>query len=276
MKKNVFFLLILLSLTACKSSGDQKQQNNNQKDTNSKNAGVKKNFVSTKKLKDDLTIKWYVQGKGERINDGDVVLIDYKVKLKDGKVVDGNQMIRKSSRPFLVGYGMQTKGWDLALKEMNVGDDALVVIPSELARGEVGVKGYIPPNADNYLEIKIIKKLKPTRVVNGTKVWLLEESKKSKLRFGQKSTILFHAMASTMVNQMFVNTYRKNEPFSYRMGDNGLVPGLQNALTNAKKWDRMYVLVPPEEAYGSAGYLDIVAPNESVFYNLLVMDVKKN
>ena len=276
MKYGCFFLVTLFILTACNGTDEGSQIIRNQEYKSKEKTEVKRDFVATKKLEDDLTIKWFLTGKGERIMDGDVILIDYKVKLKDGKVVDGNHLIGKQSLPFLVGYGLQTKGWDLALKEMRVGDDALVIIPSQLARGEVGVKGYIPPNSDNYLEIKVIRKLKPSKEINGTKVWLLEESKKGKLRFGPNKTILFHTMASTQTNQLFVNTYRNNQPFSYVMGDKGLVPGLQNALTNAKKWDRMYVVVPAEEAYGTNGYLDIVAPNQSVFYNLLVMDVRKN
>jgi FKBP-type peptidyl-prolyl cis-trans isomerase len=74
---------------------------------------------------------------------------------------------------------------------------------------------------------------------------------------------------------MFVNTYRNNEPFRYKLTDHGLVPGLRNALINAKKSDRMFILVPSSEAYGSAGYLDFVKPNEDLFYNVLVMDVSK-
>jgi FKBP-type peptidyl-prolyl cis-trans isomerase len=276
MKISLYSFLVFFSLTACKGADKELKNNDNQLDKSNKNAHVRRNFVATKKLQDGLTINWFSNGKGERIEDGEVVMIDYKVKLEDGKVVDGNHLISKKSLPFLVGYGMQTKGWDLALKEMKVGDDAMVFIPSQLARGELGVKGYIPPNADNYLEIKIIRKLKPSKQINGTKIWLLEESKKGILRFESGKKILFHAMASTATNQLFVNTYRNNQPFSYAIGDKGLVPGLQKALTNAKKWDRLYIVVPPSEAYGNDGYLDIVAPNQSVFYNVLVMDVVKN
>jgi FKBP-type peptidyl-prolyl cis-trans isomerase len=49
---------------------------------------------------------------------------------------------------------------------------------------------------------------------------------------------------------------------------------LKKALTNAKKSDRLYIYVPSEQAYGNKGYLDIVQPNEPLFYNVLVMDVQ--
>jgi FKBP-type peptidyl-prolyl cis-trans isomerase len=35
----------------------------------------------------------------------------------------------------------------------------------------------------------------------------------------------------------------------------------------------MYIVVPASEAYGTKGYLNLVKPNEDLFYNVLVMDV---
>ena len=56
--------------------------------------------------------------------------------------------------PFMVGFNMQTKGWDIALRQLKVGDFAEIIIPSELARGSKGIEGLIPPNADNILKIR--------------------------------------------------------------------------------------------------------------------------
>ena len=170
---------------------------------------------------------------------------------------------------------MQTKGWDIALKELKVGDFARVLIPSDLARGEKGIEGLIPANADNLLFIRILSIVQPDKIIEGTKVWLLEENKRNKLKFNVKEQISFHSMASSPTNSMFVNTFRSNEPFLYKLTDNGLVPGLRKALINAKKSDRLYIVVPPSEAYGTAGYLDFVKPNESIFYNVMVIDVTK-
>jgi FKBP-type peptidyl-prolyl cis-trans isomerase len=82
-------------------------------------------------------------------------------------------------------------------------------------------------------------------------------------------------MASTPSNALYVNTYSTNQPLNYKLSDYGLVPGLRKALINAKKADRLYIVVPSSEAYGTKGYLNLVKPNENVFYNILVMDVVK-
>jgi len=231
--------------------------------------------LKNKKLQSGISIDWYKFGSGENLQVGDLVLIDFKVKLKDGSVVDGNHLLNKESLPFLLGFNMQTPGWDIALKELKVGDFAKIFIPSSLARGELGIEGLIPPNADNLLYIRILERQKPDREINGTKVWILEENKTNNLKFNEKTKIEFHAMASSPSSPVYVNTFRSNQPFTYSLTDHGLVPGLRKALINAKKSDRMYILVPASEAYGKNGYLDFVKPNEPLFYNVLVMDVKK-
>jgi len=168
---------------------------------------------------------------------------------------------------------MQTEGWDFALEQMKVGDFARIKIPAKLARGEKGIKGLVPPNADNYLAIRILSKKAPTRNADGNKVWIFEESQKSKLKFNENTKVVFHAMASSPSSPMYFNSYRSNVPFELKLEDNGVVPGLKKALINAKKGDRMFVLVKSEDAYGSKGYIDIVKPNEDLFFNILVMDI---
>ena len=229
--------------------------------------------IDEEKLDNGIIIKWIEHGKGDVLTKGDMIQVDYKVFLDDNTVGDGNHLINKKSIPFMVGFQMQAKGWDIALQKLKVGDYAEIFIPSELARGEKGIKGLIPPNADNILKIRIIEKMKPTREVDGNKVWVFEENKSNKLKFGENTEIEFHCMVSTPSNPLYVNTYDNGAPFKLRLNDSGTVPGLKKALINAKKADRMFVLIPPSEAYGSKGYQGLVKENEDLFYNILVMGV---
>lgn len=234
---------------------------------------------SSKSFDNGIDISWLIHGKGDKVKKGDVILIDYKVTLADGKIVDGNHLLNKEFFPFVVGYQMQTKGWDFALEHLNVGDLARIKIPSELARGVKGIKKegskewFVPPNAVNYLSIRVIKKETPTRVVDGTKVWLFEENKQNKEKFGEKNAVIFHCMISSESNPIYYNSYSTNSPYKLIFSDKGIIPGLKKALINAKKSDRMYIIVPSSEAYGSKGSEGFVKANEDLFYNVLVMDV---
>ena len=225
------------------------------------------------KLDNGIRIKWFERGTGGLLERGQVAAIDYKVFLEDETVIDGNHLLNKPSFPFMIGFNMQTEGWDVALTHLRVGDFAEVFIPSELARGEKGVEGLIPPNSNNILKIRVLSVVKPDREVDGNKVWLLESNERNKTKFSEKNTVEFHCMVSSESNPLYVNTFRTGNAFTLKLEDNGVVPGLKKALINAKKSDRMYVYVPASEAYGNKGYVDLVKPGEALFYNIMVMDI---
>jgi FKBP-type peptidyl-prolyl cis-trans isomerase len=280
--KQITFLFFALFFASCNTDGVKSSKKPTKKVSKVNILDQEHKIIDKLKREDGISISWFEKGTGEKLQDGDLVQIDYKVKLSNGTVVDGNHLLKseKSSLPFVIGFNMQTIGWDLAFKELRVGDFVKIILPSKLARGENGLKDrnskvLIPPNADNLLLVRILKKETPTKLVDGTKVWLLEENKTEKLKFNEKTQITFHGIASSQSTQFFVNTFRSNQPFSYKLSDYGLVPGLRKALINAKKSDKLYIVVPPAEAYGSKGYLDFVRPNESLFYSILVMDVTK-
>lgn len=269
---SVFSILILIY--SCKSEGvEQQVLPENEQHVKVDSLEVNMTVKEEKKLANGIVISWLEKGKGAKVKDGDVIMIDYKVRLEDSSIIDGNHLLNLDAMPFMVGFQMQTKGWDIALRELNVGDFARIKLPSELARGKKGIDGLIPENADNFITIRVLSKKKPTRTRDGNKVWVFEENKLNKKKFTEDNKIIFHAMASSPSSPLYYNSYRTNVPFELKLEDNGVIPGLKKALINAKKGDRMLVLVPSEEAYGSKGYLDIVKPNEALFYNVLVMDV---
>jgi FKBP-type peptidyl-prolyl cis-trans isomerase len=288
MYKSLFLVLLLIS--SCKTEGIK---NDNQKDIKSDFSKKKSDFFH-KSLKEDLNesdlkptkiidqkiisnqikINYFKKGDGENVLENDVLKINYEVYLEDGTFIDGNKLLKKPWLPFLVGFEMQTPGWDIAFKTLKVGDFVEIYLPSKMARGEIGIKGLIPPNSSNIIRIKILEKLKPTKEIDGTKVWLLEENKQEKLFASLKNTVDFHYIVSTPSNPKYDISYQKNQPYSLKFSDFGIVKGLKKALINAKKSDKIWVLIPPSQAYGNRGLMNIIKPNEFVFYDLFVMDVR--
>lgn len=238
----------------------------------------------SKELQSGLVINWRLKSEGPAIKRGDVININYEVRLKDSTLVESNKKLGLKTYPFMVGFGLQTEGWDLALANLNVGDSVEVLIPAALGRGEKGykerdkysgeIKEIIPPNSDLILILKAESLEKPLREVDGNKVWLLLENKNNTTQFDEGKTVDFHCMVSTPTNPMYVNTFRNKPPFSLKLEDSGVVPGLKKALIGAKEGDRLYIYVPADQAYKSKGYQDLVKPNEPLFYNVMVMNVK--
>lgn len=230
--------------------------------------------IGSKKLENGISLTYFIHGDGEALKDGEVAQINYEVLLKDGKMVDGNKLLKKDWLPFLVGFGMQTPGWDIAFRELRVGDFVEVYLPAKMARGEHGIKGLIPPNSDNIVRIKVVGKLEPTREVEGTKVWVLEENVDEPKKATTENEVTFHYIVGSKSNPHYDISYRKNQPYTLKFSDFGIVKGLKKALINAKKSDKLWIVIPPSEAYGSKGLNELVQPNEELFYDIFVMDIR--
>ncbi len=287
MIKNIAAILgVSLFIFSCGTEGIEKDPLN-------QNVGIKKKKINKVHIVSDakeslkpgkiltavedktgIEIKWFKQGNGATLEEGEVVKINYDVRLIDGTLVDGNELLNRDWLPFLVGYGMQTKGWDIAFKKLKVGDFVEIVLPSEMARGKDGVKGLIPPNAVNIIHLKVLGKISPTRVIDGTKVWLLEENQSNKLRATVENTVEFHYMVGTQSNPKYDISYRRDQPYALKFSDFGIVKGLKKALISAKRADKIWILVPSSEAYGDKGLVDLVKPGESLFYDIFVTDVR--
>ena len=49
---------------------------------------------------------------------------------------------------------------------------------------------------------------------------------------------------------------------------------LRTVLNKAKIGQHLFIVLDSEMAFGKEGYLDLVRPNEQVFYNLKILEVE--
>ena len=294
MKDKVFplILLILLSFSCSngkKSKNVKKKENVENKSPKVTNADSLSEFdrakanlktfekgkiENTKSMENGMFIKWFKKSNGDKIKKGEMVLIEYRLALPDGKIIDGNNRVDFPFIPFVVGYNMQTPGWDIGLQQLAVGDFAKIEIPAALAMGEKGMKGVVPPNTVNWLFVKVIARVTPGVNENGIVSWKWKDGENKKNLDNSEKEISFHAIVSTESKSSVMNSYQSNFPLRYVPGQNTIIPGLKKLLKNAKKGERYIVILDSEKAYGSKGYADLIKPNEKVLYNIEITEVR--
>ncbi|MGM0479642.1 MAG: FKBP-type peptidyl-prolyl cis-trans isomerase [Bacteroidota bacterium] len=226
-------------------------------------------------LESGIKIKWFQHGDGPKLEKGDVIKIDYRNKLEDGTVYDGNHLVKKPYLPFVVGWGQQTEGWDIAMQHLRIGDDVDIEIPSHLARGEKGIEGVVPPNADNFLSLRILGRMEPIKEVDGIKIWKVDEPKTPGDSIEYKDEVYLDYWVSSESSPRYDNSYKRKRPFHLVMGDGNIVPGLYKALHFAREGDKLLIFIPSREAYGEEGLKDLVGPNEDILYDVRIGKVIK-
>jgi FKBP-type peptidyl-prolyl cis-trans isomerase len=289
--KKLIIVLIVCVLAACQTTTADKATTAKkviQKPLQKKEQ-VEKEFQSTKdnlksfekgkvadvkSFSNRLVIKWILKGKGRKLKKGEMALIDYRLALPDGKIVDGNNRVNMPFIPFVIGYNMQTPGWDLAFQELTPGDFVKIEIPADLALGSKELKGIIPANSDNWLYVKVVALVTPSVKEDGVTSWKIKDGQGISLAKDPNKEISFHAMVSTESKASVMNTRLGNYPLKYSPGQKTIVPGLRKIIKNAKKGERYFIILDAPQAYGARGYADLVKPNEQVFYNIEIMDIR--
>jgi FKBP-type peptidyl-prolyl cis-trans isomerase len=101
-------------------------------------------------------------GTGDAITAGKIAVVNYtgwlyEAAAKDnkGKQFDSSLTTGQPFR-FPVGAGQVIKGWDQGVVGMKIGESRRLIIPADLAYGDSGAGGVIPPGATLVFDIDLL------------------------------------------------------------------------------------------------------------------------
>ncbi len=103
------------------------------------------------------------QGDGAEAVAGKAVIVHYTGWLYDPSAQDGHgakfdsSLDRKVPFGFMLGAGKVIKGWDEGVAGMKVGGKRTLVIPPQMAYGERGAGGVIPPNSTLIFDVELLE-----------------------------------------------------------------------------------------------------------------------
>lgn len=105
-----------------------------------------------------LIIQDLIVGRGAEARRGDDIVVHYVGRLLDGKQFDSSRN-RRDPLDFALGAGDVIKGMDQGVQGMKVGGMRKLTIPAELAYGEHGCGGVIPPHATLVFDVELLEVL---------------------------------------------------------------------------------------------------------------------
>jgi peptidylprolyl isomerase len=95
-------------------------------------------------------------GTGETPQPGQILVVHYIGWLSDGKKIESS-LDKGTPIEFTLGAGQVIAGWDEGLVTMKVGGKRRLIIPADLAYGEVGRPPTIPANAELTFDIELLE-----------------------------------------------------------------------------------------------------------------------
>jgi FKBP-type peptidyl-prolyl cis-trans isomerase FklB len=116
-------------------------------------AGAKEGGKVTKTAS-GLQYEVLTEGTGAKPNATSNVTVHYEGRLTDGKVFDSSY---KRGQPATFPLNRVIKGWTEGVQLMSEGSKYRFTIPPDLAYGERGAPGAIPPNATLIFDVELIK-----------------------------------------------------------------------------------------------------------------------
>lgn len=242
-------------------------------------------------------------GKGKKINMGDILTFDLKIKASNDSTFEDTY---KRGQPItmVAQKGTYKGSFENALLHLTEGDSATVFVNADSLFARI--QQPLPPGISKGTDMKFIVKVKSTqtreefqKIQDGKKTneaKLMEDFAKknfpnaTKTQYGiyrvvvkegagdvikNGQTVTVDYTGKLMDGKVFDSSVDKPGPkFNVTVGQGAVIPGWEQALVMMKKGEKSIFFIPSNLAYGEQGAGGVIQPFSSLIFEMEVLDVK--
>ena len=227
-----------------------------------------------------------VTGSGEQPQLGDKVTVHYTGYLTDSaKTKFDSSLDRDQPFTFKLGKGQVIPGWDEGIALLSVGDKAVLNIPSDLAYGERGAGGVIPPNADLIFEVELISFETPEPIVvfdvvgkdtitteSGLQYIMVQEGAGANPYASQFVSVDYTGYLTD--GNIFDSSIDRGEPIAFPVGVGKVIPGWDEGIMLLNQGAKARLIIPSELGYGEQGAAGFIPPHATLIFDVELLEIK--
>jgi len=232
-------------------------------------------------LENGLSIKDTQLGSGIPADSGHYFIAHYIGYLENDEIFDSSYE-RNTPINFQLGKGQVIQAFEYGLKGMREGGKRTLVTPADLAYGEQGIPGIIPPNANLRFEVEMMSVITPPQP------WDLTSARAQSTDSGIEYHILQNGQGSTPVTQqrvlvhyagfledgtLFDSSHLRSEPFEFAVGTGEVIRGWDEIILQMRMGEKRTVFIPADLAYGSTGIPGTIPPNAKLRFDIELLEV---
>jgi FKBP-type peptidyl-prolyl cis-trans isomerase len=196
----------------------------------------------------------------------DWVTVEFTATLQDGTLFATSQARGGPATIPLASLAKDVAGWAEGMSTMKVGGTRQIIVPPNLAFGDQGAGGVIPPNATLVFVVNMLN-TKPAPVVEFADVVV---GSGAVVTSGMNIKVNF---TGTLTNGTVIDAGASVTPTEFVLSEGAVMPGWVQGLPGMKVGGTRVLTIPADLAYGSQGYGEI-PPNATLIYQFSLLDAQ--